>query len=93
MDDGRKHDLQILKDDLKTANDPLLVRDINDAGKRIEKEQHDGYARDARRVMIEERRQGRQANVKDVQDNMINRNITTNFGFNIPDDQWEKINS
>lgn len=91
MDISRQHDLKELKEDLKTATDPLTIKDIKEAGANIEREQHDGYIREARQVMIKERLQGRIQNVKDVQDNMINRRITTNFGFNISDEQWQQI--
>lgn len=73
MDKGRKADIAELKRDLKKTKDPTKKFLIERAGKKIAAEQHDGWVRSARHKMIDERLKGRQANVRDVQDEMINR--------------------
>ena len=83
MDKGRVLDVKELKEDLKKTTDPLKRKLIEKAGNKIAAEQHDGWVRDARHKMIDEKLQGRQGNVRDIQDTMITkqRSNSVTYGF------------
>ena len=97
-DIGRQADIKELKKDLATTRDPKAVRLINEAGENIRKEQSDGWVKSARRKMIAERQAGRMQNVKDVQDDMIERknkaglgSSKIGFALNISQKDWDRI--
>lgn len=73
MDIGRRHDIADIQKVKATTKDPLMRKVVEKAEYRIKEEQSDKWKRSAREIMISERLQGRQENVRDIQDGILNR--------------------
>lgn len=97
MDIGRKADIAELKKDLKKA-DPVMRRNIEQAGENIRKEQGDGYMRDARASLLKAKFRGEQENVRDISEQIYKHTKhdkdmpigRSTFSFSFPDGFWKK---
>lgn len=74
LDAGRKHDVAELESAKKKAHDPESRKGIEIALDKIHSEQYDPWVRSARQRMIDEKLQGRNGNVADIQRSIARRN-------------------
>lgn len=97
MDIGRKHDIETMKQDLKKA-DPVMRRNIEEAGDKIKREQGDGYLRSARESLIRAKLRGESDNARDISEQIFSHVRHQNdvpigrrtFSFSFPDGFWSK---
>lgn len=73
MDEGRKADIKELDKIRKTAPDKETLKNVAKVEATIKSESHDGYIRDARRIMVREAKKGRMGNVHGIQDTLAKR--------------------
>jgi|PlaIllAssembly_1097288.scaffolds.fasta_scaffold367110_3 hypothetical protein len=91
MDIGRQKDIAELKKDLKKA-DPVMRKNIEEAGDKIRKEQGDGFLRSARESLLKAKHQGKQEDVRDISEQIYRHTRhqkdvpigKTSFFFSLP---------
>jgi hypothetical protein len=74
MDKARRRDLEALRRDIKHPRNALQARKIREAAKKITEEQHDKWKVSAREALVKKAKEGRHDEVKEVANEIIDRN-------------------
>lgn len=96
MDASRKHDIAEINKSIK-SRDPLVRKSAQEAGDKIRKEQSDGWMKEARTRLVEERMKGNNGNVRDISESIYKHTKhkevigATTFGFHMDPKRWEEI--
>jgi hypothetical protein len=100
MDEGRKHDVKLVEQGLKSP-DPLMREVAKNTESKIKRQLNDKWTKSARERLIEETLAGREDNAHQIRDDMVrhrggrlgkyNRGEVLTTAFSWPEGEYERV--